>query len=274
MAAETETLRDRPLTPGWDMVRRFRLELGVVTLLLATVAVCRGADGGAMISGVVRDARGVPQMGAVVEILSTGAVVRATAYTDLKGRYAVARVVPGRYGVRASAALLLPAVRSNLLVQAGHRSVVDLTLSALFDETSWLPAHARSREELSDDWSWTLRSSAGRPILKLAGDGGLPGAWAARLQGRVPWRMCAGERAHRRGGLGRVRCGPRWRVSGCGRTGSGLEVEVAASPRAPRSGDGAGSGSTSELAVRYERPMGVSGVMGGRGERGIAPGDS
>ena len=39
---------------------------------------------------------------------------------------------------------------------------------------AWLPAQRRKADEPSDDWKWTLRSAASRPILRMVDDGGKP----------------------------------------------------------------------------------------------------
>jgi hypothetical protein len=67
--------------------------------------------------------------------------------------------------------LFVPAMRENLLLRSGARTVVNLTLSTLFEATSWLPAERRKVDEPGDDWKWTLRSAANRPILKMVEDG-------------------------------------------------------------------------------------------------------
>lgn len=150
------------------MVQRFRVEFGVLALLLGLAAPSIAAEHGAVVSGVVRDVKGVPQMGALVQILSPDSAVRATTFTDMQGRYLVSRLLPGLYGIRASAALFLPVSRDNLRLQPNRRSVVNLTLSGLFNESTWLPARSKAADETREDWNWTLRSSANRPILKLA----------------------------------------------------------------------------------------------------------
>lgn len=151
-------------------MQRSRVEIVILTLLLGVAATGLAADRGAAVSGVVRDAKGIPQMGALVQIFSPDSAVRVTTFTDLRGRYLVGRLVPGLYGIRASAALFVPVSREDLRLQSNRHAVVNLTLSGLFDEPAWLPAKVRGAEEPSDDWSWTLRSSANRPILKLADD--------------------------------------------------------------------------------------------------------
>ena len=128
---------------------------------------------GAVVSGVVRDAQGVVQMGALVQVLAANSMTVATAFTDLHGHYAVTNLIPGRYQVRASAALFVPATRANLELRTGAKAVVNLTLAALFDTASWLPASRRRADEPEDDWQWTLRSTANRPILRIVDEDGV-----------------------------------------------------------------------------------------------------
>ena len=73
--------------------------------------------------------------------------------------------------MRASATLCVPATRSNLQLASGASAVVNLTLAALFDTASWLPAHHRRADEPDDEWKWTLRSPVSRPILRIVEDG-------------------------------------------------------------------------------------------------------
>jgi hypothetical protein len=133
--------------------------------------VCAAAPGAA-ISGVVRDTQGVAQMGAMVQVLA-GPVNVATAFTDMYGRYHFTNLDAGRYQVRATAALFVPALKANLRLVNGTRATVNLTLNMLSDPTAWLPAERRKADEPADDWNWTLRSSASRPILRMLGDGEL-----------------------------------------------------------------------------------------------------
>ena len=142
--------------------------LAVMMLLMGIGPVCAWGAPDAGISGVVRDAHGTPQMGALVELLGPDATVIARAFTDDHGRYLLGAVLPGSYQLRASAAFLLPAVRGNVRLRGGARAVADLTLTAIFEVGSWLPAQTRSISEPADDWQWTLRSTANRPLLRLA----------------------------------------------------------------------------------------------------------
>ncbi|MEO7028600.1 MAG: carboxypeptidase-like regulatory domain-containing protein [Acidobacteriaceae bacterium] len=128
----------------------------------------------ATLSGVVRDAHGVPQMGALVQLLTADASAVATAFTDMHGRYIIPTVVPGRYQLRASAAFFLPVSRQNVRLQAGAQAIVNLTMNTLYEAANWLPAQKRRADEPADDWKWTLRSSANRPLLRIVDDANGP----------------------------------------------------------------------------------------------------
>lgn len=135
------------------------------------MAQTRGA-GSAVLTGVVRDASGAPQMGALVQVLASDASTIAAGITDLRGRYRILNLLPGDYRIRATAALYLPAEHHHLKIQPGSHSIVDLTLSTLANLSSWIPAQRRGPNEPGDDWMWTLRSSANRPILRAVEDDG------------------------------------------------------------------------------------------------------
>ena len=125
------------------------------------------------LSGVVRDSRGTPQIGAVVQLLRPDFSVALETYTDDHGRYRISSVLPGVYEIKASANLFLPTMRENLRVLGSSKMVVNLTLDTLYEAFRWLPAKPRAADEPKDDWTWTLRLSANRPLLRLLQDGPL-----------------------------------------------------------------------------------------------------
>jgi hypothetical protein len=127
--------------------------------------------GNSVISGVVRDAQGVAQMGALVQVLTANSISVAAAFTDQRGHYSIPNLAPGLYLVRASATLFVPVTKANLRLWAGTTTVVNLTMAALFDSAAWLPAQRRRADETTDDWKWTLRSTAHRPILRIVEEG-------------------------------------------------------------------------------------------------------
>lgn len=151
-------------------MRGSRFEIGrglalAALFLLTSAGMCSAAPEAA-VSGVVRDTQGVAQMGAMVQVL-IGPVNVATAFTDFYGRYRITNLIPGKYEVRASAALFVPVLRSNLRLANGARATVNLTLSMLSDPAIWIPAERKRADEPADDWNWTMRASASRPILRM-----------------------------------------------------------------------------------------------------------
>ena len=122
------------------------------------------------ISGSVRNSSGVPQMGAAVEILSTTAQA-LTVFTDVHGSYSATNLVPGIYAVKVSAASFLPSLRENVTLRSGTNTVINITLNTLFEAVQFKPRHATASDE--EDWKWTLRSMANRPILRMVDDGPL-----------------------------------------------------------------------------------------------------
>ncbi len=126
----------------------------------------------ASVSGVVHDSAGVPQIGAEVELLRADFTVVASTYTDSKGRFVIASIFPGHYALKAMDASFLPSMRENLRLRGGT-TVINLTLNTLYEVMQWLPAQPRSANARSDDWDWTLRSAADRPLLRWLEDGPL-----------------------------------------------------------------------------------------------------
>ena len=150
--------------------RAVLLVLTAALLLISAERACAAEGGGAVVTGVVRDAQGLVQIGALVQVLTGDARTVATAFTDEHGHYSIRNLIPGQYEVKASATMFVPATRANLRLQDGARAVVNLTMAALFDTASWLPASRRRANEPDDGWKWTLRSAANRPILRVLGD--------------------------------------------------------------------------------------------------------
>jgi hypothetical protein len=118
------------------------------------------------ISGYVRNATGDPQMGAVVEIL--GAANRAlTVFTDGAGFYSANGLLPGLYTLKVTAPSFLPAMREKVGIHAGSSINVNVTLKTLLGVMQLGPIRTVPDD---DDWKWTLRSVANRPILRIFDD--------------------------------------------------------------------------------------------------------
>ncbi len=138
----------------------FVVALGLV--LPASAAVTPGA-----ISGYVRNAGGVPQMGVLVEILGSAAR-DLKVFTDERGFYSAAGLIPGVYSIRVSAPSFLPALRERVGLRAGSNALVNITLNTLFEAVQLGPLRGAADQ---DDWKWTLRSTSNRPILRMLDDG-------------------------------------------------------------------------------------------------------
>ena len=152
----------------------------MVTLLAGAAGTpCAWCADEVAVGGVVRDVRGTPLLGAMVQLLGQHAMVMAQTFTDDHGRYSLRTGLAGEYQLRASGAFLLPTTLSHLRLQTGTRAAADMTMLALFEVGTLLPVEKRTGGEPSDDWRWTLRSIANRPLLRLAdapGASGSPGA--------------------------------------------------------------------------------------------------
>jgi len=140
-------------------------------VLIAAEATAVRAAAQASVFGVVRDAGGVPQIGAIVQLLQPDLSVVASVYTNSHGRYNFKEVVPGQYSVKVMGAYFLPSLRENVRVQTS--TVVNLTLHSLYEAMQWLPARPRNSSDNKDDWAWTLRSAEDRPLLRMLEDGPL-----------------------------------------------------------------------------------------------------
>jgi hypothetical protein len=118
------------------------------------------------ISGYVRNSAGDPQMGAVVEILDA-ADRTMTVFSDGAGYFTATGLVPGLYSLRVSAPLFLPAMREKIGLRPGASISINVTLNTLLNIMQLEPV--RSLPD-NDDWKWTLRSVANRPILRIFDD--------------------------------------------------------------------------------------------------------
>jgi hypothetical protein len=151
------------------MMRRLHLVSLVALIVVAGAPLLEASTG--TVSGVVRDSAGVPQIGAAVQLLRPDFSVIAAVYTNAKGSYTFQNVLPGHYAVKAMGASFLPSLRENVRVRTN--AVVNLTLNTLYEVMQWLPAEPRAANASKDDWEWTLRSAANRPLLRWLEDGPL-----------------------------------------------------------------------------------------------------
>ncbi len=142
-------------------------KLGFLVVALGLVLPASAAGKPGSISGYVRDASGIPQMGAVVEVLGSAARTLKV-FTDEHGFYSAAGLIPGLYSVKVSAPSFLPALRERVGLRPGSSAMVNVTLNTLFEAIQLTPRRGVADE---DDWKWTLRAASNRPILRMLDDG-------------------------------------------------------------------------------------------------------
>ncbi len=138
-------------------------QLGYWALLVGLSLPAWAAEQPGVISGFVRNASGVPQMGAVVEIARSTSQ-SWTVFTDGSGFYYASGLLPGFYSIRVSAPSFLPALREKVGLHAGTNVHVNITLNTLLDAMRVGPRRTSADD---DDWKWTLRSAANRPVLRF-----------------------------------------------------------------------------------------------------------
>jgi hypothetical protein len=238
-------------------VQRPQVKIGFLTMTLLLTATSMGfaaGPSGAAVSGVVRDARGVVQMGALVQVMSGGAGMTGSAFTDLHGRYVIEHLLPGRYQVKASAALFVPAMRANLQLRSGAQAVVNLTLNTLFDTAAWLPAERRKADEPSDDWKWTLGSVANRPILRWNEDGDVVASSrdpeSHKRSNKIHVAVVSGAGGFGEGGVHTTLGWSRELADG---------ADMTAFTNVGASGGGYTGAPSTEVATQYERRLGFAG---------------
>jgi hypothetical protein len=105
-----------------------------------------------------------------VQVLGSAAQ-SLTVFTDGAGFYSAAGLLPGFYTIKVSAPSFLPALRERIGLSSGARVNVNVTLNTLLGAIQMGPLRGAAD---TDDWKWTLRSVANRPILRVF-DGTTPG---------------------------------------------------------------------------------------------------
>jgi Carboxypeptidase regulatory-like domain len=141
-------------------------KLGTWALVFGLSLPALALDRPGAISGYVRDIAGTPQMGAVVQILGT-ANHTFTVFTDGAGYYAATGLLPGLYTLKVTAPSFIPALREKVGLRPGASLNVNVTLSTLLGVMQLGPIRNLPDD---DDWKWTLRSVANRPILRIFND--------------------------------------------------------------------------------------------------------
>jgi hypothetical protein len=141
--------------------------LALISLSAAPIEAGSSSKTLATISGIVTDNKGNPLAEALVSLTREGAVKQAVKHTltDRQGKF-VAKVTPGRYGIRAIASGFNEVAFNAVDVKAAQELVYKFNLEPVgYGNT--LPERRRDR----DDVKWTLRSIHTRRSIFQAGEG-------------------------------------------------------------------------------------------------------
>ena len=122
-----------------------------------------------ILSGVVRDAGGTPQMGASVEVIPELASSAAPLdfFTNTQGIFRGERLAPGFYTVRVTLAGFLPTLEKHIRVSANLTTLVRIQMESMFASLDQLRRAPSAAASEADDWKWVLRSASSvRPVLQ------------------------------------------------------------------------------------------------------------
>ena len=122
-----------------------------------------------MLSGVVRDTAGTPQLGASVQVISeaTPSATPVEFLTNTQGAFKGDKLSPGLYTVRVTLAGFLPTLEKHIRINANFTTLVRIQLESMFASLDQLRRAPSSSATEADDWKWVLRSgTAARPVLQ------------------------------------------------------------------------------------------------------------
>jgi len=123
------------------------------------------------IAGIVTDTAGVPQMGASVVLYNRQEHVFEKALTDDRGTFKFIGLLPDIYSIKVSLAAFVPALKRNILVQPGMRSMLNVNLSTLFSNIQFSYPTLENGSLMSDEWKWVLRGAGSmRPVMRFTGE--------------------------------------------------------------------------------------------------------
>jgi hypothetical protein len=107
-------------------------------------------------------------LGAAVLLLNHQERVINRVLTDERGEFKVLGLLPNFYSIKVTMASFVPAIKRDILVQPGMRSILNVNLNTLFSSIQLSYPTFESGSIMTDDWKWVLRSaSATRPVMRL-----------------------------------------------------------------------------------------------------------
>lgn len=118
--------------------------------------------------GLVTDAAGKPQSGAIVLLFNKQDRLLQKAATDAIGSFAFTDLLPDLYSVQASLSSFVPAMKERILVKPGMRSFLSINLSRVFSSVQLVSMTPLPGGLMTDNWKWTVRTDDSvRPVLHI-----------------------------------------------------------------------------------------------------------
>lgn len=119
------------------------------------------------ISGYVKNASGVAQMGATVVLSNRFDKPVLKAITDDQGRFSFDSLAPESYSVRVSLSSFVPAVRKGIQINSGAERFLSIQLATLFSSVDLFYTPPPGSLLMSEEWRASLRSALStRPVLR------------------------------------------------------------------------------------------------------------
>lgn len=119
------------------------------------------------LAGSIRDVAGVPQMGATVLLFNRYDRLVQKTLSGASGDFLFAALAPDLYSIRITLSSFVPAVKTNIAIQAGMKSLLAINLATILSSIELISTGPSSGTLMSDDWKWVLRSTmTTRPVLR------------------------------------------------------------------------------------------------------------
>ncbi len=164
------------------------------------------------LSGFVRDAGGIPQLGASVVLLPETPGLSATYQylTNTQGVFSGEKLPPGAYTVRVTLAGFLPYIQKHVQISASLTTTVRVQLETMFASIEQLRRPPVASAAEADDWKWVLRSAPGlRPILQWDESDGIASSVVVERHTQRPLGLLAlTDGARRPGSVSNVAAAP------------------------------------------------------------------